>query len=94
MNDKEKGIEGAPILPVSLVERIIRKAGAERVSQGAVLELELFLELYGAKVSAVALELAKHAGRVTVENIDVRLAVMTAGKKIEAEIGNKAEKMQ
>lgn len=90
----DKGIEGVPILPVSLVERIIRKAGAERVSQGAILELELFLELYGSKVSAMALELAKHAGRVTVENIDIRLAVMTAGKRIEAEIAKRAGKMK
>lgn len=90
MADQE--IEELPILPVSLVERIIRKTGAERVSQGAVVELQLFLELYGKKVAIDALELAKHAGRATLDNIDVRLAVITAGKKIEVELGKKAEK--
>ncbi len=63
------------VLPLAPVERIIRKAGADRVSEGAGIELAKVLEDYGLEVSREAITLAKHAGRTTVKEEDIRLAV-------------------
>lgn len=65
----------APVLPLAPVERIIRKAGADRVSEGAGVELARVLEDYGIEVSREAITLAKHAGRTTVKDEDIRLAI-------------------
>lgn len=64
-----------PVLPLAPVERIIRKAGAERVSEGAGIELAKVLEEYGLELSREAIILAKHAGRTTVKEEDIRLSV-------------------
>lgn len=61
-------------LPVLPFERILKKAGAKRVSQDA---LEEFATLMEEKLYAVAKEagvLAKHAGRKTIIAEDVRIA--------------------
>lgn len=63
-----------PILPIAPVERIVRKAGAERVSEGAGIELARALEEHGLEVSREAISLAKHAKRTTVKEEDIRLA--------------------
>ena len=65
----------SPILPLAPVERIIRKAGADRVSADAGIELSKVLEDYGLEISREAIILAKHAGRTTVKESDIRLAV-------------------
>lgn len=64
-----------PILPLAPVERVIRKAGAERVSEDAGVELAKVLEDYGIEISREAIILAKHAKRTTVKEEDIRLAV-------------------
>jgi histone H3/H4 len=64
-----------PILPFAPVGRIIRKAGAERVSFDAGIELARVLEDYGIEVSREAITLAKHAKRTTVKEEDIRLAL-------------------
>jgi histone H3/H4 len=63
-----------PILPIAPVERIVRKAGADRVSEDAGIELAKVLEEYGLEVSKEAISLAKHAKRTTVKEEDIRLA--------------------
>ena len=63
------------VIPLAPVERIIRKAGADRVSEGAGIELAKALEDYGLEVSREAITLATHAGRTTVKEEDIRLAV-------------------
>jgi len=63
------------VLPLAPVERIIRNAGAGRVSEGARDALAEVLEEYGLEVSAEAIRLAKHAGRTTVKAEDIKLAV-------------------
>jgi histone H3/H4 len=55
-------------------ERIIKKAGARRVSFGAAEELAKVMENKIVKIAEEAAALAKHAGRKTVIADDVRLA--------------------
>lgn len=69
-----------PILPLAPVERVIKKAGAERVGYDASLELAKVLEDYGIEVSREAITLAKHAKRITVKEEDIRLAVVRIKK--------------
>ncbi len=61
-------------LPIAPVDRIIRKAGAERVAEDAAAELADLLEDVGTEVSTQAMKLARHAGRKTVTADDIRLA--------------------
>lgn len=56
------------------IERIIRGAGAERVSEDAVVALAGILKDHAGEVSEDAIALAKHAGRKTVTAEDIRLA--------------------
>ncbi len=61
-------------LPLAPVERLIKKAGAERVSESAARELAAVLQERAALISAKAVKLAKHAGRVTVTEEDIKMA--------------------
>lgn len=70
-----------PILPLAPVERIIRNAGADRVSEGAGIELAKVLEDFGIEISREAIDLAKHAGRTTVKEEDIRLALARVKKQ-------------
>ena len=62
-------------LPISPIGRIIKNAGANRVSENAKEALGKVLEQCGEDISRQALLLAKHAGRVTVNASDIELAV-------------------
>lgn len=61
-------------LPKAPIERIIRKAGAERVSKDAVEELKYALEDLADEISADAVNMADHAERNTVKKEDVEMA--------------------
>ncbi len=63
------------ILPIAAVDRLIRRAGAERVSEDAAAALGEVLEERGIEISKSSMEFAKHANRKTVTAADVRLAV-------------------
>jgi histone H3/H4 len=62
------------ILPKAPVEKLIREAGADRVSEDAAIELAEVLEKIGLEISSRAIKFAKHAGRKTVTAADVKLA--------------------
>jgi histone H3/H4 len=61
-------------LPIASVDRIIRNAGAERVSEDAKLELAEKLEAYGERIAQEAVKWAKHANRKTIKASDIEEA--------------------
>ncbi|MBU4266316.1 MAG: histone family protein [Candidatus Altiarchaeales archaeon] len=61
-------------IPLASVERLMRKAGADRVSVDGAKELRDTLEEIGRGISERAAKFAKHAGRKTVKAEDVKLA--------------------
>ncbi|MFH1285871.1 MAG: histone [Candidatus Micrarchaeota archaeon] len=66
---------GSPTtLPLAAIERLIRKAGAERVSECAAQELGVVLEQIATELSAKAVKISRHAGRVTVTADDIKIA--------------------
>jgi DNA-binding protein len=62
-------------LPVAPVGRIIKNAGAIRISKGAKEALTKILEDQGLEIAEDAVRLAKHSGRKTVMKRDVESAV-------------------
>ncbi|MFX0086320.1 MAG: histone [Candidatus Hodarchaeota archaeon] len=56
------------------VEKIIREAGAQRVSSDAIDRLNEVLTEYGTGIAKYAIEIARHSGRKTIKESDIRLA--------------------
>ena len=63
------------VLPKAPVTKIIRNAGAERVSEDATDALAKRLEAEAATLAKKAVSLAKHAGRKTVKAEEILQAV-------------------
>ena len=67
-------------LGVSAMYRILKKAGAERVSDESAEELRRVLEDIGIEIAKNAVDMSKHANRKTVKAEDVKLASKTSRK--------------
>jgi histone H3/H4 len=63
-----------PELGLAAMYRVIKKSGAERVSDDAADELRRLLENVAARIAAQAVDLSLHAGRKTIKPEDIRLA--------------------
>jgi len=61
-------------LGLSAMYRILRKAGAQRVSDESAVELRRVIEEIAEAVAKNAVEMSSHAGRKTVKAEDVKLA--------------------
>ena len=53
----------------------IKKAGAKRIGDDAVEELQKSLEKTGIEISQKAIEYSNHAGRKTIKSSDIKLAL-------------------
>ena len=62
-------------LPKAPTARIMKNAGAQRISGDAVDELLAAIEAYGTNIASRANDLARHAGRKTVKASDIKLAM-------------------
>ena len=62
-------------IPKASVARMLMKAGAKRVSSESVDALTEVLTGIALRISSRAAEISKHAGRKTVHDTDVKLAV-------------------
>jgi histone H3/H4 len=65
---------------LSTMYRILKKSGAERVSDESADELRRILEEIGVAIAKSAVEMSVHAGRKTVKAEDVRLAAKQFAK--------------
>ena len=61
------------MIPLASIDRIARKAGAERISSDAIKELEKILEEIATDLAYESAEAARHAKRKTILRHDIKL---------------------
>lgn len=63
------------IIPKAPVGRLLMNAGANRIGQDAIDEFASILTAKAMEISEKAVQIAKHSGRKTVHEGDIKLAV-------------------
>jgi histone H3/H4 len=61
-------------IPLAAMERVLKSAGAQRVSEEAKVQLRHVLEDIAMEIGEEAIRLANHAKRKTIKAEDIRLA--------------------
>lgn len=69
------GTKRKTIIPKAAVARLMEEAGAQRVGADGVAALTAFLEKITMDIGVKAVRVAKHAGRKTIQESDIRLAL-------------------
>ena len=62
------------LLPLAAMEKILKQAGAERVSDKAKITLKAVVEDQAEQIAIQAVKFASHAGRKTIKAGDIKLA--------------------
>jgi len=62
------------IIKIAPMHKLIKRAGAARVSEESAIALSEILEEVGLKVAKEAIDFAHHAGRKTVKARDIEIA--------------------
>ncbi len=62
------------VIPLAISERILKNAGAQRVSEDAKVAFSDVLKEIADEIGNQASKIAKHAGRKTVQDDDIKLA--------------------
>lgn len=62
------------LLPLAAMEKILKNAGAERISDKAKEALKVVIEEIAEEIAQQSVKLALHAGRKTIKAGDVKLA--------------------
>jgi histone H3/H4 len=72
---KKEGLIMVDEIKVAPMHKLIKRAGAERVSEDSAIKLGEALEKIGLKIAKEAIDFAKHAGRKTVKARDIEIAL-------------------
>ena len=67
-------MSSGPEFGLAAMYRILKKSGAERISDDAADELRKVLEEVGSRIARQAIDLSLHAGRKTIKPEDIILA--------------------
>jgi histone H3/H4 len=62
------------VIPLAIAERILKNAGAQRVSEEAKVAFSDVLKDIAEEIGQQAAKISKHAGRKTVQDEDIKLA--------------------
>lgn len=62
------------VIPLAIAERILKNAGAQRVSEEAKVAFSDILKEVAEDIGNQAAKISKHAGRKTVQEEDIKLA--------------------
>lgn len=63
------------VISLSAMEKLLKRIGAERISDSGKEALREILEDYAEEIGKKAWEIAKHSGRKTIRSTDIRLAM-------------------
>ncbi len=67
-------MSSGPEFGLAAMYRVLKKSGAERISDDAADELRKVLEEVGGRIAKQAVDLSAHAGRKTIKADDIRFA--------------------